>query len=74
MGLEEFVKEVAEKFGDRYDCSCVTEQGVKYNTNVAVKCYKHGLFWITPYQLLHNDIGCFECYKEKWWNNNKKEL
>lgn len=74
MAREEIIKKAEEKYGQQYDFSYITEQGAQNNTNVPIRCCRHGLFWITPYQLLHNDIGCFECYKEKWWNNNKKEL
>ena len=74
MTKEQFIEEVSRRFGDRYDCSSVTEQGVKNNTNVMVRCCKHGQFWITPYQLLHGMVGCFECFKEKEWVDKKGEL
>lgn len=74
MTREEFIKEAEEKYGHQYDFSYVTEQGVQHNTNVPIRCSKHGLFYATPYMLLHGMFGCFECYKEKWWNNGEKEL
>lgn len=73
MTRDEFISAATKIYGDRYDYSSVTEQGVKYNSSVAVKCNQHGLFYITPYQLLHGEIGCFECYKEKWKENKVGE-
>ena len=76
MTQEEFIKAATEKYGDKYDYSMVTEQGMLYGSNVPIKCYKHGLFWETPYMHLHGIIcGCFECYKEENWEKNRnKEL
>lgn len=72
MTLEEFIKSVSEMYGDKYDCSGVTEDGIRYETNVPVKCSKHGTFYTTPYQFLHGLIGgCFECYKEKYWKDKE---
>ena len=65
MTRDEFIKAATEIYGDKYDFSSVTEQGVENNTNIAVTCNKHGLFYTTPYQLLHGMFGCFECYKEE---------
>lgn len=46
-----------------------------YGSNVAIRCSKHGMFYTTPYQLLHGLVGgCFECYKEKWWEDKEKGL
>ena len=67
MTRDEFISAVTEIYGDKYDFSMVTEQGVTYNTNVTVRCPKHGLFYVTPQHLLHGEIGCFECYKEENW-------
>lgn len=75
MTREEFISAATEMYGDKYDYSEVTEQGVKYDSNVAIRCSKHGTFYTTPYQFLHGLVGgCFECYKEKWWDNGEKEL
>ena len=74
MTKEEFIKTVTEKYSDKYDFSAITEQGVENNTNVTVKCPKHGLFYATPYQLLHGDFCCFECYKEENWPKDKMGL
>ena len=73
MTKEEFIEEARKKYGDKYGYSNVTEQGVTYNTNVPIRCSKHGLFWQTPYQHLHGLITCFECYKEEnWWKEGLK--
>ena len=75
MTREEFINAATEKYGDKYDYACVTEQGVKYDTNVAIKCTRHGMFYTTPYMHLHGIIcGCFECYKEENWGKKKREL
>jgi len=75
MTREEFISAATEMYGDRYDYSEVTEQGVKHGSNVAIRCGKHGMFYTTPYQLLHGLVGgCFECYKEKWWEDKEKGL
>ena len=67
MVLEEFLKEAEEKYGQQYDFSYATEQGVENNTNIPVRCNRHGIFYTTPYMLLHGMFGCFECHKEKYW-------
>ena len=72
MNKEEFISAATKIYGDQYDFSEVTEQGVKYNTNVAIRCNKHGLFWTTPMHILGGDIGCYECLKEKRKKNNEK--
>jgi hypothetical protein len=75
MTKEEFIKVDTEKYGDKYDYSMVTEHGLLYGTNIPIKCYRHGLFWTTPYMHLHGIIpGCFECYKEENWGNKEGEL
>jgi len=74
MTREEIIKKAEEKYGQQYDFSGITEQGAQNNTNVPIRCYKHGLFWTTPYQLLHGLIGgCFECYREKIWENDREK-
>lgn len=75
MTREEFISAATELYGDKYDYSEVTEQGVKHDSNVAIRCNKHGTFYTTPYQFLHGLVGgCFECYKEKWWEDKEKGL
>ena len=74
MTRNEFISAATEIYGGQYDYSSVTEQGVKNNTNIAVKCNEHGVFYTTPYQLLHGLVGCFECFKERWWKDNGKGL
>lgn len=75
MTREEFIRAATEKYGDKYDYAYVTERGVENNTNVAIKCTRHGMFYDTPYMVLNGiTCGCFECYKEKWWDNGEKEL
>ena len=73
MTREEFISAATEVYGDKYDYSYVSEQGVRYETNIAVRCNKHGMFYKTPYQLLHGPFGCFECYKEMEWKQEKRE-
>ena len=74
MTREDFIGAAVEKYGDEYDYSLVTETGVKNNSNVPIKCVRHGLFWETPYMHLHGILcGCFECYKEKMGKNKEKE-
>lgn len=70
MTREDFIKEVKNKYGDRYDCSLVTEEGIKNNTNVPIRCSRHGMFWITPYQLLNGMVACFDCYREDNWKSD----
>lgn len=74
MTRDEFISAATAIYGDQYDYSSVTEQSIKYNTNVPIKCNEHGMFYATPYQLLHGPFGCFECYREKWWKDNKRGL
>lgn len=74
MTRDEFINAATEIYGDQYDFSYVSEQGVKYGTNIAVKCYKHGMFYTTPHQLLTGQFGCFECYKEKEWGKELRGL
>ena len=64
MTREEFISAATEMYGDKYDYAYVSEQGVEYNTNIAIKCSKHGLFYTTPYQFLSGGVGCFECFRE----------
>lgn len=71
MTREEFISAATKIYGDKYDYSSVTEQGVEHNSNVAIRCDKHGLFYATPYQLLHGPFGCFECYMEEKQRNEK---
>ena len=74
MTREEFISAATELYGDKYDYSEVSEQGVRHGTNVIIKCSKHGIFYTTPYQFLHGIVGgCFECYKEKHWEIKKKD-
>ena len=65
MTLEEFLSAATELYGDKYDYSLVTEQGVRHNSNIAIKCSRHGIFYTTPYHFLHDEFGCFECYQEE---------
>ena len=65
MTRDEFISAATEIYGDRYDYSLVTEQAVMYNSNVAIKCSRHGIFYTTPYHFLHDEFGCFECYQEE---------
>lgn len=75
MTRKEFIKAATELYGDRYDYSDITEQGLRNETNIPIRCSKHGTFYTTPYQLLHGLIGgCFQCYKEKWWGDLGKGL
>jgi hypothetical protein len=66
MTREELIKAVEEKYGDKYDCSSATDQFVRQNSMVPVMCKKHGMFYITPYQLLNGMVQCFECFKDKY--------
>lgn len=73
MTRAEFIDAVETLYGDKYDCSGVTEHNLTYETTFPVRCQKHGTFYTTPYQLLHGLIGgCFECYKEETWGREKK--
>lgn len=65
MDRGEFIKIAKELYGDRYDYSLVTEEGVKYESNVPIKCLKHGIFFTTPYQFLYGMVGCYECFVEE---------
>ena len=70
MTKEDFIAAAQKKYGDKYDYSLVTDEGLKNQTNVPIRCSKHGLFWITPYMLLNGMVTCFECFKEEWWNKD----
>lgn len=75
MTREEFISAATKLYGDRYDYSSITEQRVIREANIPIRCCKHGTFYTTPYQLLHGLIGgCFECYKERWWEDKEKGL
>ena len=75
MTREEFNSAATEIYGDKYDLQNVTENAIKYDTNVPIKCNKHGIFYTTPYCLLNGLLeGCFECYKEKYWGDKEKGL
>ena len=59
---EEYVKELKEKFGDKFDYSLVEYKGV--NELIKVKCPKHGVFQQSAsYHKLHGE--CPHCKKEK---------
>ena len=73
MAKEEYIKAVKEKYGEIYDCSVLTEKDLENQANVRFRCNKHGLFYTTPYQLLHGIVGCFECFKEKNWGKIERE-
>lgn len=74
MTRDEFIKAATEKYGDKYDYSLVTEESVRYETNVPIRCSRHGIFFTTPYQMLHGIVACFECFKEEWWENEHRGL
>lgn len=49
-----------EKYGYEYDESTYKN----YNTPMIVKCPKHGLFEVTPNNLIRNNCSCKQCKKE----------
>jgi len=59
---EEFIKEVREKHGDKYDYSKVEYVGT--NTKICIICPKHGEFEQIPYSHLRG-CGCPKCYAER---------
>lgn len=72
MTKEEYIQAVKEKYGERYDCSALTDNDLKNQANVQFRCDRHGVFYTTPYQLLHGIVGCFDCFKEKNWGDIEK--
>lgn len=69
--LEEFVTEYTENYGDYYDFS-----NSKYNgahVRMEVGCPKHGLFNITPHELLKGQ-GCKQCGIERRAEKRKLKL
>ena len=73
MTREEFIKAVNERYGDLYDCSALTDGDLKNQANVQFRCTKHGVFYTTPYQLLHGLFGCYECFREGQETGNDKK-
>lgn len=73
MTKNELVSAATEIYGDRYDYSLVKDKDVRNNVNIPVKCIRHGLFYVSPYQLVHGLFGCFECYKEREWEKKEDE-
>ena len=72
MTRGEFISTIAKANGNLYDCSALTDGDLENQVNVRFVCGKHGVFYTTPYQLLHGMVGCFECFKEKYWGNIEK--
>lgn len=62
---EMFVKELKEKFGDRYDYLNVIYKGVRIP--VELRCKKHGSFWNIPNAILNmrKEICCPHCIQEE---------
>ncbi len=60
--LEEFIKMAKKIHGDKYDYSKVNF--VNMQTKICIICPKHGDFWMTPNDHVHNR-GCCKCGKEK---------
>lgn len=54
----DFIKELKEIYGDKYDYSKV--EYINNKTKVCIICPKHGEFWQTPSHLLHG-ISCTKC-------------
>ena len=57
-----FLKELNNLYGNKYDYSKV--EYVNAKTKVCIICPKHGEFWQTPDNLLHNH-SCQKCSNEK---------
>ena len=55
---EEFIDNLKERFGDKYNYSKVVYRGNK--DKVCIICPEHGEFWSTPQSLLKNH-GCPKC-------------
>ena len=58
---EEFIKELKEKWGDKYDFSKVNY--VNARTKVCIVCPKHGEYWTYPVTI--KTCGCRKCSIEK---------
>lgn len=72
MDKEEFISTAEKIYGQQYDYHCVSDEDVKYPaSNVPIICLWHGLFHQSVYDHLEGK-GCFECYKEKFWNNKNE--
>lgn len=57
---EEFIAEVKEKYGDKYDLSKV--KYVNKNVKICIICPIHGEFWQSPHNHLRGQ-GCPQCAK-----------
>ena len=65
MTKEEFINEARRIHGKKYEYLHLDDE-IK-ETNMAIHCPRHGLFYQTPYMHLHT-CGCFECYKDEHWD------
>ena len=69
---ESFIKEAKMVHGDKYDYSKVVyERG---DENVCIICPKHGEFWQTPKNHVHNAAGCPICLESKLERRVRKHL
>ena len=64
---EDFIKQLQNIFGDKYDYSKVKYVNAK--TKVCVICPKHGEFYTTPSNLLKKS-GCPKCTNKKMFNGD----
>ena len=69
MTKKDLIGLATKKYGKTYDFSQASEREIEKGSNILIICKKHGAFFETPYHFLDIIIGCFECYKEKTWEN-----
>lgn len=58
---EEFINELKNIYGNRYDYSEVNY--INWSTKIKLKCEKHGWFYREPVRLIHDIRGCPYCQK-----------
>lgn len=72
MKKDDLIRLATKRYGKVYDFSQASEHEIENESNVPIRCEKHGTFFETPYHFLNNIIGCFECYKEKTWGKEMR--
>lgn len=64
LSKNEFNKRMIELYNDDYDFS--QSEYINNHTKIKIICKKHGEFQQSPMHLLKGQIGCYECYKNKF--------
>ena len=59
LTTEEFINRAKSEFGEIYDFSLV--EYINIRTKIKIVCKEHGIFEITPFNMLYNHEGCPLC-------------